>query len=613
MKKQLDLTGGVCGASDSGNHFIPTFLFHIHNYRSFITSYSTLILFCIFLGTNFILLIYLNGDAMDLNHLTEEEISYELLLRGHKVAGDLEDMRSVLHGMILSEEEGHALATGVHQVALEREPTNCRIKIRDLAGEFAQVSCFSSDSYQRFRSRYLHLSNRIQRLSDPVRSQLLIALATVRSEASKINHRASGPTIDLISFIDDDNHTPLTPPPVLSPGCVSTFVDSGFLSRLDKILTFTTPSEPSVRPQRVENSYPVTSTQFFREPFSAPANFANEYDQLSRPPVLASQPQVSSVPYFRPAAPLVPLISSDPTEYPQSSGVAALIPSSKDDHSVSFSNSNSVARWNLKFDGTSGLNEFLIQVEEKAMSRGLSDDSLFAQATDLFSGDALLWYRMKRRTLRSWLDVVRELKASFLPSDYDNKLWGEIRARTQAPSERVEIYIAIMENLFARLAVCPDESQRVSIIRSNLKPYILERLIAFSISTIDELIRTCRGIEEVQVAISAYREPPQRCNTTLEPDLAFSRPVSHRSVPHYGPRSNQAAVIVASPLRPTTRCWNCKELNHSWRNCSKPLVIFCYGCGQPGVTAATCSRCCSKSQKNSQAGCVPTADAPLAH
>lgn len=122
-----------------------------------------------------------------------------------------------------------------------------------------------------------------------------------------------------------------------------------------------------------------------------------------------------------------------------------------------------------------------------------------------------------------------------------------------------------MENLFARLSVIPEESQRISLIKSILKPYILERLIPYQISSINDLMIVSRRIEEVPQAVSAYKAPPVRSSTTLEPDFAFVRP-SPQSSP--GDRSGHSSPWVATVSndanRPRLSCRNCKESNHSW-------------------------------------------------
>lgn len=52
---------------------------------------------------------------------------------------------------------------------------------------------------------------------------------------------------------------------------------------------------------------------------------------------------------------------------------------------------SSVAKGNLTFYGTTGVNQFLERVSELTSNRHVSEEQLFNQAVDLFSGDALTW------------------------------------------------------------------------------------------------------------------------------------------------------------------------------------------------------------------------------
>jgi hypothetical protein len=54
--------------------------------------------------------------------------------------------------------------------------------------------------------------------------------------------------------------------------------------------------------------------------------------------------------------------------------------------------------------------------------------------------------------LSDWDEVVQLLKQEFLPPDFDELLWDEIKGRLQGKSESITIYVAVMETLFARLS-----------------------------------------------------------------------------------------------------------------------------------------------------------------
>lgn len=116
-----------------------------------------------------------------------------------------------------------------------------------------------------------------------------------------------------------------------------------------------------------------------------------------------------------------------------------------------------ICRWNLRYDGIASVNDFLDRIEELRRSRGVSKTQLLRSAAELFSKDALLWFRTNQ--FSSWDDLVRKLRDSFQPYDYG--IWEELRRRTQGAQERVIIFIASMEQLFNRLSIKPTEETLV--------------------------------------------------------------------------------------------------------------------------------------------------------
>lgn len=100
-------------------------------------------------------------------------------------------------------------------------------------------------------------------------------------------------------------------------------------------------------------------------------------------------------------------------------------------------------------NGISSVNNFLQRIEELRVSRGLTKDRLLRSAPELFTRDALLWYRMG--TFSSRDDLVNKLRFAFQPYDYEQALSEEIQKRTQGSQEKLINYISVMENMFARL------------------------------------------------------------------------------------------------------------------------------------------------------------------
>lgn len=317
--------------------------------------------------------------------------------------------------------------------------------------------------------------------------------------------------------------------------------------------------------------------------------------------------------------------------------------------------STPVHKWGVKFDGIGkdgGVKAFLERVEELRVARGVSEEDLYTSAVDLFEGKALLWYRSVRDTAKNWQALVSLLKRSFLPSDYDDRLWEEIKRRKQGRSESVTIYIAVMESLFNRLSTPPALVTKIKYVKLNLLPDISNQVALSDFDSMEGLERACVKLEEHFAAVNRGRGLATR---TFEPDLAYSeagrseedrrrcygRLGNHGAAvqgrgntvgdPHngrvtgYSPGSSLSARKAGSnPQRRSSErsnraqsgglsghevekrsveshtpmvCYNCRQPNHTFRHCTLKGNKFCFRCGQQGVTVSDCGRCSGNAKR----------------
>ncbi|KAJ3661614.1 hypothetical protein Zmor_006002 [Zophobas morio] len=149
--------------------------------------------------------------------------------------------------------------------------------------------------------------------------------------------------------------------------------------------------------------------------------------------------------------------------------------------------------------------QFLERVEELAKARHASKIDLYASAIALFEDKALLWFRSVRSRISDWDALITALKQEFLPPDYDDILWDEIKARVQGKSETITIFVAVMETLFSRLTRPPVETTKVKVIRKNLLPHYLMHLSLVDVKTVQELLVQCKKIEEMNAMRNRFK------------------------------------------------------------------------------------------------------------
>ena len=255
-----------------------------------------------------------------------------------------------------------------------------------------------------------------------------------------------------------------------------------------------------------------------------------------------------------------------------------------------------VAKWNLKFsgDGTEmSLSAFLARVEELRVARHLSKRDLLDGAIDLLTGRALIWFRANRKRVDNWDALVALLRQQFQPADYNDRLFDEIRQRTQGPDEPMGIYLAVVENLFDRLTYEVPESTRLKIVLRNLDPFYQGQLGVRTINSFAELLEFGRMVEARRSIMESFRPPKKRhSRSLLEPDLAYEE--AELAKPSKGSRKPAAVASTSSAAAGSSAgviCWNCRKSGHVKSACQAPKQLRCYQCGKQGFISKTCPDC----------------------
>lgn len=179
--------------------------------------------------------------------------------------------------------------------------------------------------------------------------------------------------------------------------------------------------------------------------------------------------------------------------------------------------------WGLTFSGdsdTMGLNAFLERIEELSEAHNVSEDDLFRGAIEIFEGKALIFYRALKGKVKDWKTLCEHFREEFLPRDYTERLWEQIKTRTQGEKESITIYVAYMTNLFNRCSASINEAIKLKILRKNILPFYQTQLGLIDISTVDELIELCKRIEDSRINVLSF-VPPSLDKHSVEPDLLY--------------------------------------------------------------------------------------------
>ncbi|XP_048483037.1 uncharacterized protein LOC125489826 [Plutella xylostella] len=236
-----------------------------------------------------------------------------------------------------------------------------------------------------------------------------------------------------------------------------------------------------------------------------------------------------------------------------------------------------IQKLNLVFNGSDSVQAFVQRLEELCNSRGISEETLFNSVAEIFSGDALFWFRGVKEEVSSWKEVKARLYEEFLPFDYNRRLLQEVRSRTQGADESIIKYLSTMRNYFSRLSVPLPESEQLEIVQGNLRPFYTSQLALTNVENWNELKERCRQLEYAKYRADSFAEPPRVSANSVAPDLAY--------------QARNRLSVNAVDTEVDLFCVRCRVLGHGLCQCSAPPTQLCYSCGLKGATLSTCPRC----------------------
>lgn len=504
---------------------------------------------------------------MDINRLLRDELSYELNIRNLPIDNTVADMRVLLRNAIRCEKSGYPPEYPSVRLDADREIEICSKKIDELTQDIENFNFENKlNEHKRIHSRLLHLNNRINRITAGSDKQevvkelfsrclFLLDKLTILVEENPNTEGGQQVHHPETSILDEPN--PVLPSVSNNENVPADLIDLGQGNQVSEGVQ---PSSETELSQNFRHLTMEPSAHHSQQIQSSPAQNTHRFNTTFRNWNSGHHQDVASVPQY---------IFVENRE--------------------KFVNLSS---WNISFNGESGsIMEFLQRIEEFRKSRGVTKEQLFRAAPELLRGTALNWFRSQ--DISSWDSLVEKLKDTFLPHDYEFALNEEIRKRSQGPNEKVIVFISSMQNLMNKLKNKPDEATRITLIRRNLLPYLQNAIALHTVTSVDSLIQICRTVEDTTIRSQQYCPPSTNSRALLEPQLGYKR-VSHSQLSEIRTSDVSNALNTPSGISNAKKyrsCWNCGSVNHTFRACTLPYKIFCFKCGNSGVTVKNCSSC----------------------
>lgn len=420
-----------------------------------------------------------------LNSVSDKYISYELKIRGHSLRGStLTSRKKKLHG-IFDNEQMNGESQMVFHMQLAEDLNECASfleEIEFLMGVNLEANAISAE-YQ-----LLYLKERVERLPPSPLATMATQRLSILSKIDELEKVFGNVTV----AVDSDGNR--------STSYVANVLHTEISKlNLNNLSMSQKPCHSStIRNQTNVNSNIQTSTVQRGNISQNPPMVTFEQVDLTRSPEIANTSHL--------AAQTTPNSPTYATQFlPQSnlrnSGLNAtyLMPNTSFTQSH-FNPAAQMWKWNIKFSGDDDkmtANDFIQQLKEHSISRGVSETQILGGMSELLIGSAAKWYRaaVRVKPFNNFSEFAKCFIDDFDPLYKVDTRLEILKKRLQKFGERIVPYFAHMENEFALLTKVQPVPEQIRIIRKNLLPYYISHLACYDFDSIEELKQACKNIE----------------------------------------------------------------------------------------------------------------------
>jgi len=290
---------------------------------------------------------------------------------------------------------------------------------------------------------------------------------------------------------------------------------------------------------------------------------------------------------------------------------------------------NPVALWKLRYSGGEDLMTFLEDVEEMRDTHFVDEEDVLAGIGSLLTGSAKTWHKSMRHKICTWEAFKGNIRRAFMPHCDDDVILDRLKKMRQRQEETYLVYEARMAEQFNRLEAPLEEGKKLKFLLGGLHLFYRSRICSADVKTTRELRHACVRLEPDKVQLRklenekeryervekgksdrekedrhqgkhqgrrAYEvsavERPAKKNDEVE---RASEDVREETFEGGDPIVEAAAVGRNAPTGPVRsyvgaqRCWRCGGAGHISLQCRE--AIYCISCGMQGVIAENCQRC----------------------
>ncbi|XP_061999060.1 uncharacterized protein LOC133716364 [Rosa rugosa] len=233
-------------------------------------------------------------------------------------------------------------------------------------------------------------------------------------------------------------------------------------------------------------------------------------------------------------------------------------------------------------------------------------------ATFMLQGDARVWWNGTHRVMdvstMTWNGFVELFRKKYFSPSVREKLEREFVSLVQG-TKSVREYEAEFSRLYRFVRQMDAESLAMKF-QWGLNASIRRDVAVMELKTVELIFAKAMAIEQENLTFQEHESAERDFQRKGKATAGSSKAYGNQGGLWKWQRTNQQGPARAAPARiaraapvgqgAPLRCYNCKEIGHTAKACTKPKNLVCFTCGQTGHFSRDCTQQQDRGQGNQQ-------------
>ncbi|KAI8118204.1 hypothetical protein CVS40_10057 [Lucilia cuprina] len=247
-------------------------------------------------------------------------------------------------------------------------------------------------------------------------------------------------------------------------------------------------------------------------------------------------------------------------------------------------------KWNIMYDGSDDVNDFLFKIDTLKNRFNCSDKYISSNFHTLLRGkaDTWFWSFLKQHPNSKYEEIKFALTKQCGKIENDCDKIVRMIERRQMPKESFDDYFSEMVALNNRLSQPMNESKMIDLIKNNLKESLGSLLFTSELFSLDHLRDCARKAEKYVIRQQFIRFQKKHVSELEVRESVDELEEEEEELAAFRYQGNRERKELDTRHY---KCWNCDQIGHSFYDCpSEKRTLFCFRCGEKNITTPQCKK-----------------------